>query len=34
MFGPRRFGELRAGLNGISANVLSQRLEGMEAAGI
>ena len=34
MFGPRRFGELRAGLGGISANVLTQRLEGMEAAGI
>lgn len=34
MFGPRRFGELRAGLTGISANVLSQRLEGLEAAGI
>ena len=34
MFGPRRFGELRASLTGISANVLTQRLEGMEAAGI
>lgn len=34
MFGPRRFGELRHGLPGISANVLTQRLEGMEAAGI
>jgi DNA-binding HxlR family transcriptional regulator len=34
MFGPRRFGELRAGLMGISANVLSQRLEGLEAAGV
>ena len=34
MFGPRRFGELRNGLPGISANVLTQRLEGMEAAGI
>jgi DNA-binding HxlR family transcriptional regulator len=34
MFGPRRFGELRAGLPGISANVLTQRLEGMETAGI
>ena len=30
MFGPRRFGELRGGLTGISANVLTQRLEGME----
>lgn len=34
MFGPRRFGELRAGLPGISANVLTQRLEGLEEAGI
>jgi DNA-binding HxlR family transcriptional regulator len=34
MFGPRRFGELRAGLPGISANVLAERLEGLEAAGI
>ena len=34
MFGPRRFGELRAGLTGISANVLTQRLAGMEAVGI
>ncbi|MEP6966734.1 MAG: helix-turn-helix domain-containing protein [Pseudomonadota bacterium] len=34
MFGPRRFGELRASLNGISANVLTQRLEGLEDAGI
>ena len=34
MFGPRRFGELKNGLPGISANVLTQRLEGMEAAGI
>ena len=34
MFGPRRFGELRAHLVGISANVLTQRLEGLEAAGI
>lgn len=34
MFGARRFGELRAGLPGISANVLSQRLEGLEAANI
>ena len=34
MFGPRRFGELRAGLSGISANVLTQRLEGMERVGI
>lgn len=34
MFGPRRFGELRGGLPGISANVLTQRLEGLEQAGI
>lgn len=34
MFGPRRFGELRGGLHGISANVLTQRLEGLEEAGI
>ena len=34
MFGPRRFGELRGGLTGISANVLTQRLEGLERAGI
>ena len=34
MFGPRRFGELRASLNGISANILAQRLEGLEDAGI
>jgi DNA-binding HxlR family transcriptional regulator len=34
MFGPRRFRELREGLPGISANVLTQRLEGLEAAGV
>lgn len=34
MFGPRRFGELKAALNGISANVLTQRLAGLEAAHI
>ena len=34
MFGGRRFGELKGALNGISANVLTQRLAGMEAAGI
>jgi DNA-binding HxlR family transcriptional regulator len=34
IFGPRRFGDLRAALAGISANVLTQRLEGLEAAGI
>ena len=31
---PRRFSELREGLPGISANVLTQRLEGLEAAGV
>ncbi|GGB27847.1 transcriptional regulator [Sphingomonas metalli] len=34
MFGPRRFGAIKANLPGISANVLTQRLEAMEAAGI
>ncbi|WP_447415069.1 winged helix-turn-helix transcriptional regulator, partial [Clostridium perfringens] len=34
MFGPRRFGEIRAHLTGISANVLTQRLGGLEAAGL
>ncbi len=34
LLGPRRFGALRAGLPGISANVLTQRLEGLEASGI
>lgn len=34
MFGPKRFNELRAGLPAISANVLTQRLEGLEAAHI
>ena len=34
MFGPKRFGDIRASLPGISANVLTQRLEGLEAAGI
>ncbi|WP_340689056.1 helix-turn-helix domain-containing protein [Sphingomonas liriopis] len=34
MFGPRRFGEIRAHLTGISANVLTQRLAGLEAAGL
>lgn len=34
MFGPRRFSELRADLPGISANVLTQRLEGLEARAI
>jgi DNA-binding HxlR family transcriptional regulator len=34
MLGPRRFSELRRSLPGLSANVLTQRLEGLEDAGI
>lgn len=34
MLGPKRFSDLKADLAGISANVLTQRLEGLEAAGI
>ncbi len=34
MLGPRRFTDLRAGLPAISPNVLTQRLEEMEAAAI
>lgn len=34
LLGPRRFGDLKATLNGISANVLTQRLDGLEAAGV
>ena len=34
MLGPKRFSDLRSDLPGISANVLTQRLEGLEAAGI
>jgi DNA-binding HxlR family transcriptional regulator len=34
LLGPKRFSDLRADLPGISANVLTQRLEGLEAAGI
>lgn len=34
MLGPKRFGDLRASLPGVSANVLTQRLEGLEAAGV
>jgi DNA-binding HxlR family transcriptional regulator len=34
VFGPRRFGEIRANLPGLSANVLTQRLESLEEAGI
>lgn len=34
MFGSRRFTDLRAGLPSISAKVLTERLEGLEKAGI
>lgn len=34
LFGPKRFSDLRASLPGISANVLTQRLEALEASGI
>lgn len=34
LLGPRRFGDLRASLPGISAAVLTKRLEELEAAGI
>src|SRR3954468_15141234 len=34
MFGGRRFSDLRASLPGISAKVLTERLEGLEAARV
>ena len=34
MLGPKRFSDIRADLPGISANVLTQRLEGLEGAGL
>jgi DNA-binding HxlR family transcriptional regulator len=34
MLGPKRFSDIRADLPSISANVLTQRLEGLEAHGI
>ena len=34
VLGPKRFTDLRAGLPGVSADVLSQRLRELEAAGI
>jgi DNA-binding HxlR family transcriptional regulator len=34
MFGPKRFGEIRASLPGISAKVLTERLEDLQAAAI
>ncbi|RZJ18062.1 MAG: transcriptional regulator [Brevundimonas sp.] len=34
MLGPRRFGDLRASLPGLSANILTQRLDSLEGTGI
>ena|GEM_PF-57443 len=34
MFGPKRFGEIRSSLPGISAKVLTERLEDLQAASI
>src|SRR5690242_8154737 len=34
LLGPRRFSDLKNTLNGISAKVLTERLEGLETAGI
>ncbi|WP_274426654.1 winged helix-turn-helix transcriptional regulator [Chelativorans sp. YIM 93263] len=34
MLGPRRFSDLRANLPGVSANVLTQRLESLEGSGV
>ena len=34
LLGPKRFGDLKRDLPGISANVLTQRLEGLEVAGL
>ena len=34
MLGPKRFSDIRTDLPGISANTLTQRLEGLEAAGL
>lgn len=34
MLGPKRFSDIRADLPGISANTLTQRLEGLETAGL
>ncbi len=34
MFGPRRFNDIRASLPGLSANVLTQRLETLEGHGL
>ncbi|GLW10163.1 transcriptional regulator [Microtetraspora sp. NBRC 13810] len=34
VFGPKRYGDLRRGLRGVSQNVLSQRLRDLEEAGV
>ncbi|MDQ3832645.1 MAG: helix-turn-helix transcriptional regulator, partial [Actinomycetota bacterium] len=34
LLGPKRFTDLRAGLPGVSPNVLAQRLRELEGAGI
>ena len=34
LFGPKRFTDLRAGLPGVSPNVLAERLRGLEAVGV
>lgn len=34
LLGPKRFGQLRSGLHGVSQNVLSQRLRELEADGL
>ncbi|MBB5709985.1 winged helix-turn-helix transcriptional regulator [Sphingomonas xinjiangensis] len=34
LLGPRRFGEIRGALTGLSANILTQRLEGLEKGGV
>lgn len=34
LLGPKRFTDLRAGLPGVSPNVLSERLRGLEGAGV
>src|SRR5437763_17087767 len=34
MFGGRRFSDLRSSLRSVSANILAQRLEGLECVGI
>jgi DNA-binding HxlR family transcriptional regulator len=34
LLGPRRFGDIKASLRGISANVLTQRLNDLEQAGL